>query len=138
MNIDTSLRALSIRQPWAWAITHGPKRIENRSWRTNYRGLLLLHASKGRNRFRRNCESLAPIIELPEDAAFTRGAIVGVAELVDCVDVESRPELAANPFADPGSIWWLLQNVRAFSEPIPYTGSLNLFRVPRELVAHAL
>lgn len=26
------MKALSIRQPWAWLVVHGPKRIENRSW----------------------------------------------------------------------------------------------------------
>jgi hypothetical protein len=32
------LRALSIQPPWAWAIAHSDKRIENRSWQTSYRG----------------------------------------------------------------------------------------------------
>jgi len=44
-------RALSIRQPWAYAILHLGKDIENRPWRTNFRGPLLIHASlKGRTR----------------------------------------------------------------------------------------
>jgi hypothetical protein len=33
-----SLRALSLRQPWAWLVANGYKDIENRSWRTNHRG----------------------------------------------------------------------------------------------------
>ncbi len=40
------MRALTIRQPWAWAITCGLKRVENRTWSTNYRGPLLIHAGK--------------------------------------------------------------------------------------------
>ncbi len=40
------MKALSLRQPWAWAILHAGKRIENRDWGTAYRGPLLLHASK--------------------------------------------------------------------------------------------
>lgn len=39
------MKALSIRQPWAWLIANGYKDIENRSWRTNYRGPVLIHAS---------------------------------------------------------------------------------------------
>jgi hypothetical protein len=41
------VKALSIRQPWAWAILHAGKRIENRDWRSvpSYRGPLLIHAS---------------------------------------------------------------------------------------------
>lgn len=41
------MKALSIRQPWAWAILHTGKSVENRDWYTEYRGRVLLHASKG-------------------------------------------------------------------------------------------
>lgn len=41
------MKALTIRQPWAWAIVHGPKRLENRDWPgCSYRGPILIHASK--------------------------------------------------------------------------------------------
>ncbi len=43
------LRVLSLRQPWAWLIVNGYKDIENRSWRTNHRGPLLIHASSNRS-----------------------------------------------------------------------------------------
>jgi hypothetical protein len=38
--------ALSVRQPWAWAIVSGYKDVENRSWPTNYRGTLFIHAGQ--------------------------------------------------------------------------------------------
>jgi ASCH domain len=41
----TRLLALSVRQPWAWLIVNGVKDNENRSWRTDHRGPLLIHAS---------------------------------------------------------------------------------------------
>lgn len=40
------MKALSVRQPFAWAIVAGHKPIENRSWNVRYRGELLLHASQ--------------------------------------------------------------------------------------------
>ena len=40
------MKTLSVRQPWAWLIVYGGKDIENRSWRTPYRGPLLIHAGK--------------------------------------------------------------------------------------------
>jgi hypothetical protein len=40
------MKALSIRQPWAWLIIHAGKDIENREWRTSFRGPVLIHASK--------------------------------------------------------------------------------------------
>ena len=39
------MKTLSIRQPFASLICRGIKTIENRSWKTNYRGKLLIHAS---------------------------------------------------------------------------------------------
>lgn len=41
------MKALSIRQPWAWAIVNAGKRVENRTWETRYRGPILIHAAKG-------------------------------------------------------------------------------------------
>lgn len=43
------MKALSLWQPWASAIAIGSKRIETRSWSTNYRGPLLIHAAKRKN-----------------------------------------------------------------------------------------
>ena len=39
------MKALSIRQPWAWLILHGGKDIENRTWATKLRGRVLIHAA---------------------------------------------------------------------------------------------
>jgi len=44
--------ALSVRQPWAWAIIHAGKDIENRSWQAvnhglRQRGRIAIHAAKG-------------------------------------------------------------------------------------------
>ena len=44
------MKALAIRQPWAWLVIYGSKTIENRTWRTQYRGRFLVHAAKGMTR----------------------------------------------------------------------------------------
>src|SRR5258708_38232386 len=44
MNAD--IPALSIRQPWCWAILNCGKSVENRTWATAFRGKLRIHASK--------------------------------------------------------------------------------------------
>ncbi len=41
------MRALTILQPWAEMIARGVKRVENRTWRTKYRGEIAIHAGKG-------------------------------------------------------------------------------------------
>lgn len=42
------MKTLSVRQPSASEIASGRKRIENRTWKTNYRGSLLIVASKAK------------------------------------------------------------------------------------------
>jgi hypothetical protein len=40
------MKAITIKQPWAFLIVEGVKDIENRTWKTNFRGRVLIHASK--------------------------------------------------------------------------------------------
>ena len=47
---DRVPKCLTVQQPWAWCIVHGPKRIENRSWQSHYRGPLLIHAGQSQSR----------------------------------------------------------------------------------------
>lgn len=42
------MKAISVRQPFAWLIVNGFKDIENRSWNTKFRGPVLIHASSAR------------------------------------------------------------------------------------------
>ena len=80
------MKAISIRQPWAWLIVNGYKDIENRTWDTKYRGMVLIHASKGMTidqyqAGREICNSLPPQqrVNLPPFAQLERGGIVGYA-----------------------------------------------------------
>ena len=98
------MKALSIRQPWAWAILHAGKRIENRDWRScHYRGPLLIHASLwgGTKPQREEAFADAQFIMriarstgvLPADPVTFgtfmqhRGGIVGMCDVVDAVHV---------------------------------------------------
>jgi hypothetical protein len=76
--------ALSVRQPFAWLITHGIKPVENRVWRTNYRGPILIHAGQ---RWFEDAEDYWPWSHIPRPAEheFQRGGIVGEATIADCV-----------------------------------------------------
>ena len=88
------MKALSIRQPWAWLIVNGHKHIENRSWRTNFRGPVLIHASKGMTKDEYiGAYVLAEEqgIILPDFNALERGGIVGKAILLDCISVSYSP-----------------------------------------------
>ncbi|KAI3597676.1 hypothetical protein D8I24_6492 [Cupriavidus necator H850] len=97
------MKALSIRQPWAWLIVNGHKDIENRSWATKHRGPVLIHASKGMTR--REYQDVqyflfdlyetgpcnATLIKLPKIEALERGGIVGIAHVTDCVRESGSP-----------------------------------------------
>jgi hypothetical protein len=92
---DLPKMALSIRQPWAWAILHAGKDIENRSWRTDYRGPFCIHASAGMTK-REYLEfegvyGLDHRWTIPEPGDLSRGGIVGTAQIVDCVPRHASP-----------------------------------------------
>ncbi len=78
------MKALSVMQPWAWLIVNGYKDIENRSWRTDYRGPVLIHAGKKMDEDYEDAQEWGwPDIDRPCD--FDLGGIVGQAEIVGCV-----------------------------------------------------
>lgn len=88
------MKALSIRQPWAWLIVNGHKDIENRSWRTNHDGPFLIHASKGMTRreyeeARQFAESQG--VQIPASDELERGGIVGQASLSHCYQGHHSP-----------------------------------------------
>jgi hypothetical protein len=87
------MKALSIRQPWAWAILHG-KPVENRSWPTNYTGPFLIHSGKKSDlygyKWLLDHRELFDL-EIPHRDSFPMGGIVGKARIVDCVDSHPSP-----------------------------------------------
>lgn len=125
------MKTLSIHQPWAWAIfdPKASKSIENRTWPTRYRGPLLIHASKSRASYDR--EKLFDWrgvygVEMPPWESLVTGAIIGVADLVDCVPIgQVRP----TPWTE-GPWCWVLENPQTFAEPIPFRGMQGLFEAP--------
>lgn len=94
------MMALSIRQPWAWLIIHGGKDIENRTWKTVWRGRFLIHASKGmlraeyeeaeRTLFLAQAR-LGGSVVLPAFEALDRGGVIGAVDLVGCARVATSP-----------------------------------------------
>ncbi len=116
--------ALSIKQPWAWLITSGQKDIENRSWPTKYRGPILIHAGKQRDR-EFNDRGLPPINYIGYKDQI--GGIIGIAEIVDCVTKSDSPWFF-------GEYGFVLANAR----PVPFypcKGQLGIFQVPEYEVA---
>ncbi|MBD2472185.1 ASCH domain-containing protein [Nostoc sp. FACHB-145] len=129
------MKALTVRQPWAWAIIYANKDIENRVWPTHYRGDLLIHAAskctkKEYLQALEFCQSMG--VSLPELKMLRRGQIIGVVTVVGCLFSPT-----ASGWGMPEQYHWKLANPRSIT-PIPYIGQLGLFDVPDELVSEAM
>lgn len=110
--------ALSVRQPWAWAVVNAHKDVENRSWNTPRRGRLLIHA--GQRLVQSGFEFLDSLgIRYPEEVIV--GGLIGSVELVDCV------QDSQSPWAQQGAWHWLLERPVEFRRPIDCPGRLGLF-----------
>ena len=117
-----TVRALSVRQPWAWLIVNGYKDIENRTWRTSHRGPLLIHAGLSKVSltlaFKDEIKKTYGVV-LPESVEI--GGIVGVVEVVDCV--KNHP----SKWKFKGTWGWVLENPRRLPSR-KCKGSLGLFK----------
>lgn len=140
------IKALSLWQPWASLIADGYKRFETRSWKTNYRGPLLICAAK---RPVNLIEADKPVFYAGLHCSYylwmPRGVALCVADLVGCLPVTHRDVMAVTPPASqefalgdfsPGRFAWKLENVRKLYPMFPVRGRQGLFNVeiPQGLV----
>lgn len=92
-------KALSVRQPWAWAIIHAGKDIENRSWQAvnhglNVRGPIAIHASASMSKgeYESTAEFMKTIgVTCPPAKDLRRGGIIGEVEVLDVVRGSDSP-----------------------------------------------
>lgn len=121
--------AISVLQPWAWAIARGHKLIENRDHSTEHRGALLIHASMRVDLAA--CDS--PLIRAagwgPQDPLTVLGAIVAVVELTDICEPDGPCD--CGPWAEPGAYHWRFTNVRPLDRPVVALGRASGLWTPR-------
>lgn len=136
-------RILTVRNPWAWAIIHAGKTVENRATNVvgDYRGPLLIHAAKA---YADGWSSpvLAGIMnrhgavhQEPQPWHDHAGMIIGVVDLVDshpvdaCIKQQRDGDwFVCSEWAERAGHHLVLANPRALDEPLPYTGTLGLRR----------
>ena len=167
-----TIPALTILQPWASAMLPGPngepppKQIETRSWQTSYRGPMAIHAGASTRHCLpcSNCGMERWIdykagLRAAEAAGFEHrweeriafGAIIAVAELVDCGVISAgtgvvpalvgcqlciygvSPRERALGDYTPGRYGWVLRDVTPIT-PIPWRGKQGLWRLPTSVV----
>jgi len=122
------MKVLTIRQPWASLIIEGYKQYEFRSWKTNYRGKILIHAGVNIEK-----SMLPRFIEYNLD--YSQGAIIGEAIIEDCILVTENfnnklRNINPTVYGKSNHIEkyaWKLTNIIKYDKPIYVKGKLGLW-----------
>jgi hypothetical protein len=115
------VKALTVRQPWAWAIVAGYKDVENRPRRTNYRGHLFIHAGAALDP--KGFEFLWKVgLYRALPTILPLGGLIGRIQIVDCI------KGSESEWALPGSWHWILRKPREFKNVLPCRGYLGMFK----------
>ena len=109
------MKVLTIKQPWAILIIEGYKKYEFRSWKTKYRGKILIHAGLSLEK-----DSNERFSEYNLNHEY--GCIIGEAEITDCILVDEKfnDELRqSNPLVYARSnhvstYAWKLENIKKY------------------------
>jgi hypothetical protein len=132
------VKCISLWQPWASAVALGLKKIETRGYQTRLRGRFAIQAAKyWAPSVRRFAQREQQAGRLPLDLPL--GAIVCTAVLVDVVPTTRLVASSMDPVErlygnyDEGRYGWILEDVVALPQPIPFSGKQGFFNVPDEL-----
>jgi hypothetical protein len=134
------MKAISLWQPWAHLMAIGAKQNETRSWPTNHRGWLAIHAAK---KWTREIQALCETQPFEQyvngvPGGLVTGAIVAVVRLHTCIEITTTnaPNTEEFHFGDytPGRFMWRTTDRTQLPTPIPFKGRQGLFEVPDELL----
>lgn len=127
------MKVISIIEPWASLIKEKVKYIETRSWKTNYRGKIYIHASL--KKVPKKDERINNLISLLENKNFKYGHIIAEATLVDCIYMDEKfiskiknnnKEYICGEYSI-GRYAWVLKDIKELNEPIPAKGNLGIW-----------
>lgn len=140
------IRGLSLTEPWAWAVRNKWKQYETRSWRTDYRGLVAIHAAR---RLPTGAALLDVLdlrkwlwqeegLQMAEVEKLPRGCVVALARLTDCQRTQDvLPTISARERAlgdyTPGRWAWRLEDIRPLGLLIECKGALGLWHLTPQL-----
>lgn len=120
------MKALTIKQPWASLIINNYKHYEIRSWKTNYRGKILIHAGLTTEK--------DAINKIDYNLEYVKGAIIGEAEITDCILIDEKFNSKLGKINNKvygnnhiGQYAWKLENIKKYDQPIYIKGKLGLW-----------
>lgn len=124
------MKTITVKQPYASLIAAGIKKYEFRTWKSKYRGKLLIHAGKGIDK---------KAMEKFKDynLEYPAGCIIAICDMVDCVKIDDEAremllkenELVYGKTAcdkDFDGYGFKLENVKKI-EVIPVKGALSFW-----------
>jgi len=132
------MKTLTLTQPWATLVAIKAKKIETRSWTTNYRGPLAIHAAKSFPIHARQTLLKREFWKMLEPAGYTNlrdfplGCVIATYNLQYITKIAPYTELPTDPewsFGDYtiGRYMWLLDGIQILPKPVPARGALNLW-----------
>lgn len=130
------MKVLSIKEPFATLIKDKVKIYETRSWKTNYRGQIYIHASK----------SLSKSLNVPKSQKYLKsninpGYILCKCNLVDCLPMTKEfikyinNETTEGDYGvySQGRYAWKLEVLEVLSKPIKAKGKLGIWNFDENL-----
>ena len=127
------MKVLSIKEPWASLIKDGKKKIETRSWKTNYRGDLYIHASL--TKINKEIKNKKDLMSIVGDTKPQYGKILCRCKLIDCIEMtpsflekinNNRQEYICGEYL-VGRYAWILDNIEPLNIPIQAKGKLGIW-----------
>lgn len=127
------MKVLTLRQPWATLVAEGVKKYEFRSWKTKYRGKVLIHAGAGIDK-----EDMKKYKDLNLD--FPSRRIIAVVEIEDCLELDedlnkkiiNEKNIAYGDKIRTGFAW-KLNNVKKINYDKEINGQLGLWNITEDL-----
>ena len=123
------MKVLTLKQPWATLVAEGIKKYEFRSWKTKYRGKLLIHAGAGVDK-----KELKRFEKLKLDYPSKR--IIAEVELEDCLKIDEELNnkiIAENNIAYVSKkregYAWKLTNIKKIESKEIINGKLGLWNI---------
>lgn len=135
------MKALTVRQPFGWAIFHG-KNVENRRQMFTHRGLLLIHTGQQLAQARdfdfvnHLADQPIPLLGLPgEPTECAVGSIIGAVQVVGAHHFDACGG-TCSPWADKTApVHLRIADARVFRVPIPAYGRLGIWEIVNPEVA---
>lgn len=128
------MKVLTLKQPWATLVAEGIKKYEFRSWKTNYRGKILIHAGSGIDK-----EAMKKFAGL--NLTFPSKKILAEVEIVDCLfldDELNKKIISENNIAYGNKkregYAWMLDNIKKINYEKEINGKLGLWNYDEGLI----